>query len=111
MPKDRVLVAIPCQLAPGAFSGERVFSVQLADGQTYTSLAPRQFCWNADGRLVGPHEPTDAVQGLVAARIVDWIDDRQLQAEVPDGEVIAVDAESVKPRPTPIVPPGLPVAG
>jgi hypothetical protein len=105
MPMDRTLVAIPCNLSPGAFSGERVFEVQLANGERYTSLAPRQFCWTADGKLVGEREPTSKTRGMIAARIVTDIDETQIQVEIPDGEVIAVDRIQIKPRPTPIVPP------
>lgn len=105
MPTDRTLVAIPCNISPGAFSGERVFEVQLANGESYTSLAPRQFCWSANGKLVEEREPTTKAKGMIAARIVAEIDDTQIQIEVPDGEVIAVDRSQVKPRPTPIIPP------
>lgn len=105
MPMDRTLVAIPCKLSPGSFSGERVFEVQLANGDSYTSLAPRHFCWNANGKIVGDREPTTKTSGMIAAKIVTEIDDNQLQIEVPDGEVIAVDRRQVKSRPTPIVPP------
>jgi hypothetical protein len=102
---DRRLVALPCKLAPGAFSGERIFEVRLADGQRYRSVAPRQFCWNSEGQLVDEREPTNEIQGWVAARIVDQIDPDQLLVEVPDSEVIAVDNTLIEPRPTPIKPP------
>jgi hypothetical protein len=105
MPMDRALVAIPCKLAPGAFSGERVFEVQLADGSKYTSLAPRQFCWNAAGQLVGEREPSASTDGSIAARIVERVEGNQVQVEVPDGEVIAVDEKQIKARPTLITPP------
>ncbi len=102
---DRRFVALPCKLAPGAFSGERVFEVDLANGETYRSLAPRPFCWNARGQLVAQAEPAVESPGMVAARIVDRIDDGQVLVEVPDGEVIAVDEKTVKQRPTEIKPP------
>ncbi len=99
------LIAIPCKLSPGAFSGERVIEVRLADGQIYTSLVPRDFCWNAEGKLVGEDEPTTEVDGMVAGRMVDELPDDQVAVEIPDGEVIAVDRSEVKLRPTPILPP------
>ncbi|HKI38479.1 MAG TPA: hypothetical protein VKA46_41910 [Gemmataceae bacterium] len=101
---DRRLVALDCQLAPGAFSGERIFEVELADGSKYRSLAPRQFCW-VNGKLVGVTEPATETAGLVAAKVVDQTEDGQVIVEVPDGEVIAVDAARVKDRPTEIRPP------
>jgi hypothetical protein len=105
MLRDKILVAIPCRLAPGAFSGERIFEVRMANGQTYTGVAPRHFCWNARGSLVGEDEPTAEVDGKVAAKVVEEIDDEQTAVEVPDGAVIAVDNGQVQRRPTPIMPP------
>jgi hypothetical protein len=105
MPAHNTLVALPCKLSPGAFSGERVIDVQLADGQIYTSVAPRHFCWNASGRLVGEKEPLAEVDGMVAARVIEDLDENQVAVEIPDGEVIAVDKGQVKSRPTPITPP------
>lgn len=102
---DRQLVALKCKISPGGFSGERIFEVVLADGEAYQSLTPRQFCWNSQGNLVAADEPNAEVEGMVAARIVDFIDDDQLIVEVPDGETIAVDKSDVKPRPTNIKPP------
>lgn len=111
MPTDRTLVALPCKLFPGAFSGERLFEIKLANGDSYSSLAPRHFCWNAAGRLVQETEPTAETDGMIAARVVAELDDGQVQVEVPDAEVIAVDRSQVRPRPTPIVPPSsLPAA-
>lgn len=51
------LVAVPCTIAPGAFSGERIFSLTLANGEQYASLAPRFFCWNTEDQLVQENEP------------------------------------------------------
>lgn len=102
---DRQLVALTCKIAPGGFSGERVFEVKLANGDSYRSLAPRQFCWNSQGDLVAEDEPNTEVDGMIAARIVDSIDDNQVILEVPDGEIIAVDRSDVKERPTSIKPP------
>src|SRR5262249_42958435 len=75
-------------------------------GQTYVGLAPRYFCWDASGKLVGEKAPLGEVPGLVAAKLVDELDGRQVAVEVPDGTVLAVKEEQVKDRPTPILPPG-----
>ncbi len=98
------LVALPCKLSPGGFSGERIFEVILADGKSYKSIAPRQFCWNSEGLLVAKDEPTSEIEGMVAARVVESIEDGQIIVEVPDGEVIAVDKCAVQKRPTEINP-------
>jgi hypothetical protein len=105
MSTSKTLVALPCKLSPGALSGERVIEVELANGQTYTSLVPRFFCWNAAGQLVTEDEPSTEVDGMVAARVAYEIDDGQVAVEIPDGKVIAVDRGQVKSRPTPITPP------
>ena len=108
MPRDRMLVALPCKLSPGVFSGEREFSVQLANGEWYTSFAPRQFCWNNSGQLVTTHEPPNCTDGMIAGKIVDYLADDQVFVEVPDGEVVSVDTSIIVDRPTPIVPPSQP---
>jgi hypothetical protein len=105
MMMDRTLVALPCKLSPGAVSGERVFEVAMANSQPYVGIAPRYFCWNASGQLVGEKEPETEAPGLVAARVVDMLDGDQLAVEVPDGEVIAVKKDQIEKRPTTIVPP------
>lgn len=103
--KDR-LVAIRSKIIRGAFSGERIFELKLADNTSYRSVAPRHFFWNDQGSILLKDEPADELEdGLVAARFVDYVDDNQWIVEVPDGEVIAVDGEDVRDRPTPIVPP------
>ena len=105
MPRRDILVALPCRLSPGMFSGERIIEVKLANGDTYTGLAPRHFCWNASGRLVSESEPTTEVDGMVAARRIEDLDEDQVAVEIPDGAVIAVDENHVQSRPTPIIPP------
>jgi hypothetical protein len=102
---NRKLVAVPCKISPGMFSGERVFAVELANGTTYRGIAPRQFCWNAEGRLVAENEPSQEIEGKVAAKLIDELEESQVAVEVPDGEVIAVDASRVGQRPTDIRPP------
>jgi hypothetical protein len=68
MPTEQALVALPCTLSPGIVSGERVFEVILANGQTYTGVAPRHFCWNAQGRLVGEIQPVRSVTSIRSKR-------------------------------------------
>jgi hypothetical protein len=101
---DRQLVAIYCKISPGAFSGERVFSIDLANGDKYKSLAPRQFCWNGQNQIVEKDEPQSEIEGLIAARIVEDIEG-QFIVEIPDGNIIAVKKELVEKRPTNIKPP------
>lgn len=100
VPFNQRLVSIKSKLTPGGFSGERIFQVDLANGDSYQSLAPRQFCWNNEGNLVAENEPTTEINGLIAAKIIDFVDDDQILVEVPDGEIIAVDKDNVQARPT-----------
>jgi hypothetical protein len=102
------LVAIPCQLYPGAFSSERVFEVILQNGEKHQGLAPRYFCWNENGELIGAEEATDGLAGFVAAKLLDRGEIGYAAVEVPDGEVLAVSPELVRDRPTQIQPPELP---
>jgi hypothetical protein len=102
---SRTLVALPCKLLAGMFSGERVFKVKLADGKEYVGIAPRDFCWNKRGELVKEGEPAGEEDGMVAAKVVDDLDGHQVAVEVPTGEVIAVEKDQVLPRPTEIKPP------
>ena len=99
------LVAIPCKLAPGLFSSERVFTVQLANGEPYKGIAPRHFCWNEYGQLVGENGPGQQAAGMVAAKFVEDLEGDQVAVQVPDGEVVAVVKASVRSRPTEIRPP------
>ena len=101
-------IAIPCKLAPGMFASERLFKVELADGTEYRGIEPQFFCWNTAGRLVANGEPTTEAAGLLAARLVDELDEKQVAVEVPNGDVIAVVVASVKQRPTEIQPPTIP---
>jgi hypothetical protein len=104
---ERVLVAIPCKLSRGFFSSERLFEVVLANGEVYTSITPRHFCWNATGKPLREAEGMEKdIAGLVAARVVEPLDGGQTAVEVPDGKVLAVNERDIRPRPTPITPPG-----
>jgi hypothetical protein len=99
------LVAVPCKLAPGMLSSERLFSVEMADGKVHCGIAPRYFCWNDKGQLVAESEPSQEENGKIAARVVGEFNGF-VTVEVPDGEVIAVPRGAVRERPTEIVPPG-----
>lgn len=109
MPLPR-FCALPSKIAPGMFSSERIFRLTLADGSLYRGLAPRHFCWNADGKTLTETEPANETDGFIAGRVVEEIDDTQVAVEVPTGEVIAVDRPLVRSRPTEIRPPNVPLA-
>lgn len=99
------LVAIKARIEQSGFSGERIFQVKLANGDPHRGLAPRQFCWNSRNNQIQEFDTDDNIEGFVAARIIDVIDDDQLVVEIPSGEVIAVDKQDVTERPTSIITP------
>src|SRR5262249_39069135 len=101
MPRN-TLVALKCRLSKGPFSRERTFEVKLASGEDYAGAAPRHFCWNAKGALLGEGEAGSeaGVEGLVAAKLVDELEGGLRAVEVPDGEVLAVRDDQVVERPT-----------
>jgi hypothetical protein len=101
---ERLFMAVKCQIAPASFSGERVFTIKLANEQPYTSLAPRHFFWNSSRHIVSVNEPNEKVEGYVAARVVEELDENQFLVEVPDGEIVAIDKSDLVGRPTPIQP-------
>jgi hypothetical protein len=95
-------IAVECILARGVFSTDRTFKVKMANGETYSGLAPDHYCWNAQGQIVSQGEPSGEALGKVAARIVDADDvpEGQVAVEVPDGTVLAVRPHQIGPRPT-----------
>ena len=100
------LVAVHCKLYAGIFPSERFFEVELANGETHRGIAPRHFCWNKSGSIVGEEETTDDVEGLVAGKLLSYenLPAGVFAVEVPDGEVLAVKADGVQRRPTQIIP-------
>jgi hypothetical protein len=90
--------ALRGRIAPGAFSGERVFEITLADGETYRGVAPVHYCWDAAGRPFGLDEPAAPIPGTVACRRLETIDGQSVLA-IPDGEVVRVDEDSIVDRP------------
>jgi hypothetical protein len=99
-------LAVRCKLSTGIFSSERAFEVTLANGEKHSGPAPLHFCWNAQGKPLGPDEAlADEADGWVAARPVGQeLSGDQVALEVPDGEVIAVRTADVRPSWTQIHP-------
>ena len=82
----------------GAFSGERVFEIALADGRTYRGVAPVHYCWDDEGRPLGPNEPAEKIRGGIACRVLGRIDNAPV-VSIPDGEVVPVAEETIINRP------------
>jgi hypothetical protein len=106
MPQNE-FVAVRCKLSKGIFSTERAFEVALANGERYSGPAPIHFCWNAEGKPLGPREAIDTeIDGWVAARrLRQQLPGDQVAVEVPDGEPLAVRQSQVQDAWTEILPP------
>jgi hypothetical protein len=94
-------IALPCQIYAGGFSGERIARIVLADGSTQEVLAPRHYCWNKAGEPLVLEEPRlgESLEGMVAARRIQTLPNGSVIVTTPDGEVFAVSAQIVRPRP------------
>lgn len=99
-------IAILCQLSRGAFTDERIFRIKLAEEGTYTGACPRQYCYTREGKLLKTEQPEKGkqVSGLILARRVADPGEGSVLVSVPDGEVLAVMAEEIRPAPKEVSP-------
>ncbi len=67
---NTIFKAVPCKISRGVFSTERLFELKKIK---YSGFAPRHWCWNQEGHLLGKMEAADekSVDGYVAARVVE----------------------------------------
>ena len=63
------LVGLPCTIRPGAFSGERIFT--LYGVEDYQSMAPRSSFYTADNALPPGDDAEEAVDGFLIGRLVE----------------------------------------
>lgn len=92
--------AIRCTISRGGFSDERVFDLS-PSGLQYSGVASRRYMWHENGEVIGEGEPPadQAIEGLVAARVVKVEDDGSVYVSVPDGEVVKLRADQLQDRP------------
>ena len=57
MPVDR-LVRLPCEIYLGGFSSERVFHIQLPEGE-YVGAGPVEYFWCDRGHRLGADQPKE----------------------------------------------------
>ena len=101
-------IAILAQIETGAFSGERLCTVILANGENYSDIVPAHFCWNLDGEPL-TEQTVEAQPGLIAAKFIEFVespkdvDYDQLIVSVldvfGDTQIIAVGRSIARPRP------------
>lgn len=99
-------IALKCRIRAGAFSGEKVYTLKLANGTERCSLVPTSHCWTVDGKPIGPNEPVEEIDGMVEARFIQRgphpENRHSIWVEVPahmDSESIAIHENLVVPRP------------
>ncbi len=92
------MVALRCKIKPGAFSGEYWFEVPCEDGMPHTGVAWTGYFRTLDGDPIT--NLSGETDGLIAARILNKQNGRVL-VSIPDGEVIYVKDDDVRPYPEP----------
>lgn len=99
-------VAVKCKLSKGFFSTERAYEIILANGERFSGPAPIHYCWNDEGKPIGPDEAMEEVDGWVAAYpLPNKLPDDQVAVEVPWGHGLAVRQWQVREAWTDIRPP------
>ncbi len=94
MPLNSVL--FPCRISRGAFSGERVFEVNLQSGEMYTSVADRHYCMDNNKKILPKDSPAESqsIDGYIQAYLLPSQGD-SAYISVPDGEVIPVSKDTL----------------
>src|SRR5579862_5314022 len=90
-----MFIYIECKISSGPFSGELAFRIE--NGIQHAGLAARRYFYTLEGRPIGVAEVSDGTPGLIMGRIIDDNDQGKLLVSIPDGEVIQVGADKVKP--------------
>jgi hypothetical protein len=106
------MVLVGCTIEAGAFSGERVFRLGLADGEEYSGVAPVHYFRDGETRPLGRNVPPAgrSITGYVEGFLVEDGGD-QATVELPDGEAHRVPRSQVpfrqsRDREAPYVPLG-----
>lgn len=97
MPKmTKLMKILPSKIARGSFSGERVFKINLANGEEYISLAPFIHLLGSDKTPLDRHQPPaeTEIDGYVVARPIKKEGSYHI-VEVPDGELVMVPSQSL----------------
>ena len=94
-------VLVSCEIGPGPFSGERLFRLELKNGQTYSGLAPIHYCFNTSKRPIDPREFTNRpmIDGLIEAVLVAN-GGEDATVELPDGQAVTIKMSQVPYRQT-----------
>jgi hypothetical protein len=93
--------ALRCVLSRGAFSDERIIRIKLPEGE-YVGVASRRYCWGKGDKPLDENEPPagKAIEGKVAARVIEMDGEENVHVSVPDGTVLTVPADLLLERPS-----------
>ena len=92
------MVLVACLIESGAFSGERVIRLRLADsGQEFTGIVPLHYCRRSEDAKLGADQPAPGsvpIEGFVEAFLVSN-GGEAATVELPSGDVVRVDVQEV----------------
>ena len=90
------IVLVACVIESGAFSGERVFRLKLADGTDYSGVTPAHYCHDKERRVLARDQPQKGqwIEGYIMAFLIANGGD-QATVELPNGEAVEVPASQV----------------
>jgi hypothetical protein len=92
------MVLVACSIEAGAFSGERVIRLKLADsGREFTGIVPVHYCRQSETTKLGANQPAPGsppIEGFVEAYLVNNSGE-QATVELPSGDVVRVNVQEV----------------
>jgi len=94
------MVLVACSLEAGAFSGERIFTLDLADTQSsYSGVVPAHYCFDENQQSLNQNQPAKdkPINGFVEAFLVANGGD-QATVEFPDGEALRISLSQIRFR-------------
>jgi hypothetical protein len=89
---DYPIKALRCKISRGAFSSQRVFKLQLANGDEYVGIGPSHYFYNDKLQRLPKNEPAEevSIDGFVAARILSEDDQPKVLINIPSGDFITI---------------------
>lgn len=92
-------VLVACTIESGAFSGERIVQLPMADENPsqYSGVSPVRYCLDGLRKPLGRDQPAKAtvIEGYIEAILIANGSDRAT-VELPDGQAIRVNVSQVR---------------
>jgi hypothetical protein len=88
-----------CQIGHSSFPEECIFHLTLGDDNDHIGAAPREDCFTRAGQPLAPGHPLpgQTVAGLVAVRVIGRQGEDGVLVSLPDGAVVVVRKDRVRP--------------